>query len=64
MKKKLKTLKAFSKRVKKTKYNFVRKQMNKGHLMRKKNSKRRRHLSQTITLSRVQQTLARQLVIQ
>jgi len=56
---KLKTLKALAKRVKK---NFQRKKANKSHLLRKKNSKRKRTLSRKVTLTKVQQKLMVRLV--
>jgi len=62
MKLKLKTLKAFSKRIKKNASCFTRKKANKGHLMRKKRPKRKRVLSQTVCLSKTQEKLANRLI--
>jgi len=50
MKMKLKTRKSASKRVKKKKTIFERKKAYKGHLLRKKNSKRLRRLSEASSI--------------
>lgn len=57
MVKKLKTVKSLVKRFQKTKNGFVRKQSNKGHLMSKKNSKRKRKLSRVCFLTKIQTKL-------
>lgn len=62
MKNKIKTKKSFSKRVKATKKTFVRKKANKGHLLRKKNSARKRRISHVNRLSLVQSKLAKKLI--
>jgi large subunit ribosomal protein L35 len=62
MKIKVKTLKAFSKRIKSTANGFTRKKANKGHLLRKKNSQRKRRLSQVLSINLTQSKLARRLI--
>ena len=52
--KKRKTYKSFSKRFKKTNNVILRKCCNKGHLLRKKNSKQKRKLSRTNTVNNTQ----------
>lgn len=62
MKNKIKTKKSFSKRIKVRKSCFVKKKANKGHLLRKKDSSRKRRISKASRLNSVQSKLAQKLI--
>jgi len=63
MKNKLKSLKAFSKRIRKQKSCFLRKKANKSHLLRRKSAKTLRVLSSPTALNLTQAKLAKRLII-